>query len=573
MPNYLDQLDEEQKAAVCATERAIAVLAGPGSGKTRTLACRALHLLLTDAGCKVRLLTFTNKAAAEMKSRALTLAGVAASRIASSNFHTFGMRFLRNHAREAGIGADFDIVEGDEAIEIARDVGGSESLLERWGASRLRRLSMPRHVAEFGERFQAAKYAKELLDFDDLIVLTADMLEKYPRLAEAYGNNHPHLLIDEFQDTNPAQFAIVAALSPFLKTVSVFADDDQAIFQWAGAEAENIRRFIDTLGATVYQLTVNYRSRKAIVDVANKLIAADPKASGRRMRADRKGGKVRVSVYEDLQQEAQAIGDELAEMIRKGVPATSIAILVRSSFRAEHVLNALRHRDLPVSNWLGQRYESTMRRSLVACFAVIRGNLSDRNAKQLCELIGVSYTSARTTKEFFAAHSHTSGVQILAKLQRLAWQNAKPSVAVGIAVQFLRMNASGLELQLLDEFVAEVDAFENYDPQFSLEHLLTELTLGGAGASPTESGGIKVATLHKTKGLQWPHVYLLGLESGHMPNRRANTVEEIREERRLCFVGICRAEDSVVLTRVKHYDGRVSKTPSLFLKEMEVEAD
>ena len=572
MPSYLDQLDDEQTAAVQASERAIAVLAGPGSGKTRTLACRALHLLHGDAGSKVRLLTFTNKAAAEMKSRALTLAGVAASRVASSNFHTFGMRFLRNHAREAGIGVDFDIVEGEEATELAQEVGGSDALKERWSASRLRRLFIPPHLAEFGARFQATKYAHGLLDFDDLIVLTADTLERHPRVAEAYGNNHPHLLIDEFQDTNPAQFAIVAALSPFLKTVSVFADDDQAIFQWAGAEAQNIRRFIDTLGAAEYQLTVNYRSRKAIVDVANKLIAADPKASGRRMRADKKGGKVRVSVYHDLPQEAQAIGDELAEMIRKGIPATSIAVLVRSSFRAEQVLDALRLRDLPVSNWLGQRYESSMRRSLVACFAVIRGNLSDRNAKRLCELIGVSDTSVRTTKEFFAAHSQTSGVQVLAKLQKLAWENARPSVAVGIAVQFLRTIASGVEVQMLDEFVAEVDAFENYDPQFSLEHLLTELALGGAGASPTESGGIKVATLHKTKGLQWPYVYLLGLETGHMPNRRADTAEKVREERRLCFVGLCRAEDAVTLTRVKHY-GRVTKTPSLFLKEMELEAE
>jgi len=131
MRNYLDQLDDEQKAAVRATERAIAVLAGPGSGKTRTLACRALHLLLADPSCKVRLLTFTNKAAAEMKSRAMGLAGVAASRIASSNFHTFGMRFLRNHAKEAGISSDFDIAEDEEAVEIAFEVGGSQNLLNR----------------------------------------------------------------------------------------------------------------------------------------------------------------------------------------------------------------------------------------------------------------------------------------------------------------------------------------------------------------------------------------------------------------------------------------------------------
>src|SRR5208282_1621077 len=123
------------------------------------------------------------------------------------------------------------------------------------------------------------------------------------------------------------------------------------------------------------------------------------------------------------------------------------------------ILNALRYRDLPVSNWLGQRYDSSMRRSLIACFAVIRGNLSDRNAKRLCELIGVSDTGTRTTKEFFATHSDRSGIQVLAKLQKLAWENAKPSVAVRTVLQFLRAIASGLEVQMLEEFEAEVDAF------------------------------------------------------------------------------------------------------------------
>src|ERR1700735_2688799 len=129
MPDYLAQLDDEQRAAVQASERAIAVLAGPGSGKTRTLSCRALHLLTREPYTKVRLLTFTNKAAAEMKARALGLAGVASSRIVSSTFHTFGMRLLIDHAIEAGIKPDFDIVEGDEQSQIALEAGGSDTFL------------------------------------------------------------------------------------------------------------------------------------------------------------------------------------------------------------------------------------------------------------------------------------------------------------------------------------------------------------------------------------------------------------------------------------------------------------
>jgi superfamily I DNA/RNA helicase len=138
------------------------------------------------------------------------------------------------------------------------------------------------------------------------------------------------------------------------------------------------------------------------------------------------------------------------------------------------------------------------------------------------------------------------------------------STAIGIVVQVLRATASGIEHQMLDEFVAEAEAFESYDPQFSLEHLLTEVSFGGAGFSPTEFMGNQVATRYRTKGLRWPNVYLVGLEAGYMSNQGANSAEKEREERRLCFVGLCGAEDSLTVTRAKYYDGGASRAPWTF---------
>ena len=279
------QLDEEQRAAVQATETAIAVLAGPGSGKTRTLSHRARHLLRTDPGSRALLLTFTNKAAAEMKARAIGVAAVSSDRIDAGTFHSFGARLLRDHGEMIRLATDFEILDELEAAEFAEGVAassGTRNLLRQWQHNRLRQVANSSAVAAFGQAYQSAKLAEEVVDFDDLVVLTAELLEQHDELAQAYGGRYAHLLVDEFQDTNAVQFKIVQALSAHATSVSVFADDDQAIFRFVGAESANIRYFAEELGATEYPLTCNYRSRQKLVDHANALIARDPRASGRR---------------------------------------------------------------------------------------------------------------------------------------------------------------------------------------------------------------------------------------------------------------------------------------------------
>jgi DNA helicase-2/ATP-dependent DNA helicase PcrA len=255
-----DDLDDEQRDAVESDERAIAALAGPGSGKTRVLSYRARRLLIEDAGSRALLLTFTNKAAAEMKARALGVAAVTSGRIQASTCHTFGLRLLRSHGELVGIDPDFEILDRDDQETFAAEVAhaaGVGARRARWSYLRLRReQAIEQSVAAFGEAYEAAKRAEHVVDFDDLIVYTADLLEQRGEVAEAYGTRFRHLLVDEFQDTNAAQFAIVHTLCEHVATVSVFADDDQAIYQFVGAEAENIRRFIAALGAREYPLTL-----------------------------------------------------------------------------------------------------------------------------------------------------------------------------------------------------------------------------------------------------------------------------------------------------------------------------
>lgn len=568
MPDTRDwPIDEEQRAVVEACESAIAVLAGPGSGKTRALSFRARFLLEGEANSGALLLTFTNKAAAEMKARALAAGGLASNSIQASTFHGFGARMLRNHGYLVGIDREFDFLDEDAQRELAGEVAsasGVRNRLLRWSYMRLRREEPDADTAAFGEAFERSKREREVVDYDDLVVYTADLLEAHSDVVEAYAAKYTHLLVDEFQDTNPAQFAIVKALAAKTKTVSVFADDDQAIFRFAGAEVGNVKRFAEDLGVKGYSLLRNYRSGRAIVEVANSLIACDDKGSGRRMRVVKEGGEVRVAPFRNAFAEATAIVDEIESRIAHGAAPGDIAILVRSGYRADDLVNELQRRNLPVSDWRGPTYEPEGKQTLAICLAVVRGKLSDRQANQLADLFSQETPDTRDSVEFLTALS-CSGAEELRGAFDAAYAGESALSIAERARDAVATFDEDIALSI-DPILEAIKDFETHDPEFSLEDLLAELALGGGGRPPTAGSGIKVATIHKTKGLQWPTVYLIGLEKGHMPHYKEED-NPIHEERRLCFVGVCRAEDRLILSRIQAVR-TFQKPPSVFLEEM-----
>ncbi len=565
-------LDPEQEAAVNSTEKAIAVLAGPGSGKTRVLSYRTRQLLTHDPDSRALLLTFTNKAAAEMKSRALGVTAVNSERILSSTFHTFGMHVLRSHGDLVGIDRDFEILEREDQERLAIEVSlssGVGDLRQRWSYLRLRRAEISNEkVRRFGKLYEEYKRREHAVDFDDLIVYAADLFERNPLIAEAYGTKYRHLLVDEFQDTNAAQFAIVSALCRHVKTVSVFADDDQAIYRFVGAEAENIRRFIEKLGAREYPLTLNYRCREAIIEVANRLISADSGASGRQMEYVYTGGEVRQLTFSNEATEAEFIVNEIFNLIEEGTPPASISILVRSSYRARSILEGLEEIGVPISNWLGEGYDPPERRMLATILAITRGRLNDRQANRLFEMFQLATTEERQSDSFLALYDGVSAIAELRLVREMAYSNRSVAEIVRQA-QVAILTARPDLTDPLETLISSISHFENHDPDFTLEHLLSELALGGTGGSPTLGGGIKVASLHRTKGLQWPRVYIIGLERGTLPDFRAETETAISEERRVCFVGVCRAEAHLTLTRARIVRG-YPKQASIFLEEMGV---
>ena len=563
-----DVLDSEQATAVHASERAIAVLAGPGSGKTRTLSFRTRQLLSAGSGDAL-LLTFTNKAAAEMKARALAATGLAAARIHAATYHTFCAEVLRGHGDLVGTRQDFEILDQDEDREIAREVArelGIADPHDKWSQCRVRKLVPSDWLLHFGNAYQKEKLERGVLSFDDIVVLAADLLENRPELAAAYATRYPHILVDEFQDTNAAQFSVVRAVAAHARSVSVFADDDQAIFGFAGAEAKNIQIFMDELDAVEYPLTYNHRSREQIVAMANRLIAADATASGRLMKATRDAGAVSLHIFNDVDEEAAAVIADIRTQLTGGVAISGMAILVRRGSRAETVVRRLKAAGLPVSDWRGAAHEPEDRRLFSACLAVVHGDLTARRRERLCDLMGIPLLTDSGTEAFVqacAAHPLAAGLR---EVRRLAFEGAS-ALQLAQAVQDAVAKQDPARAEKLTSIVNAVTDFEAYDSDFTVEHLLSELALGTIDRPPTEGGGVKVASLHRTKGLQWRHVYLLGLEEGHSPDFRATTPDVLSEERRLCFVGVSRAEDSLTVTSVSRDMGH-RREPSRFLREM-----
>jgi DNA helicase-2/ATP-dependent DNA helicase PcrA len=283
------------------------------------------------------------------------------------------------------------------------------------------------------------------------------------------------------------------------------------------------------------------------------------------MKAYYPGGEVNLIRYRDAVDEAAGIAGEIAALLSNGIEPWKIAVLGRSTARLRHVVTALQDRGLPTTNWLAGAYGVQERRALRVSLSVIRGRLNDTQAKDFVAFIGQPDTAERDPVLLLEAYEGVKGVAELREVRRLAWEGRSAIDVVEAARAAARQCNPELGASL-DELVDSVRVFNTVDPSFSLDHLDAELALKTMGP-PTEGGGVKVASLHRTKGLQWPCVFILGLEQGTLPDYRSQHGQDLREERRLCFVGMTRAEQRLDLSWAQ-VEGRFSREPSQFLREI-----
>ncbi len=621
------ELTDSQQKAIFHIEGPLLVIAGPGSGKTRVITHRIAALI--DSGVKpgnICAITFTNKAAEEMRRRANTFGVSAGAHI--STFHSLCVRILRRYADKAAVSPQFSIYdESDQSRCIKQAVKDCELDTTNFPPARcLEAISSLKNklidagcfkdeaddffsvtLAKIYERYQHILVENDALDFDDLLMRTAFLLRDCPEVCSELSNRFRFLLIDEYQDTNHAQYVIAKALVCEHGNICVTGDPDQSIYRWRGADINNILDFEnDWPDATVIKLEENFRSSPNILEVADKLISHN---KGRKEKiliptkaADR---DVVVSGYEDELEESQAVAQQIEELVGQGASLKEIAVFYRVNAASRALEEAMIKHKVPYQIVRGvEFYRRKEIRDLLGYLKVLV-NPNDEIA--LLRIVntparGIGKTTIDRVRTFAESHniSFYDALKKAEKIQTLSKAaKTKTAAFVGMLEEFKKditgsvaklaervLVESGMEISLKEAGAEGKDALENlnelitaaaqYDQQTeepSLVDYLQQISLfSDADAYDAGSERVALMTLHTAKGLEFKDVFIVGVEDGILPHERgADDEGETEEERRLFFVGITRAKSGLFITyaRYRTIRGQLLRTiPSPFLYEL-----
>ena len=625
----LRELTDTQRQAVDWGEGALLVLAGPGSGKTRVLTCRIARLLdkSQDQRFRVLALTFTNKAANEMASRLTKLVPRLEGRATIDTFHGFCAQVLRQHGVHLGIKPDFTIYSRPEDRQavledaVRRDLGQSSSIADLRLLPLIDNLKARLVEPDAAEqRIHASKslatedasrvahayrlYEEELrrinaLDFNSLI-LNAYRLFAYPALARQYQKAYRYWLVDEFQDTNGAQYALLRRMaSENFREVFAVADDDQTVFEWNGANVERIKELVRDLSCDVVQLPTNFRCPLRIVEAANRLIVYNSRRAASKQAAipvlsshgslPSNEEQIQSREFETDQEEIVGIAGEIARLDDAARGQT--AVLARNRSLLEEMHKALTTAGVPsVVTMRRDDFLSPQMRWLVACLKQIDRPLDLHNMAALAEAFGgfallpldwhelVSRSESRGVTCFKVWTDAVRGTDLpppvaesVDAIANLATGNIKPVEAIKQVLN--RFEHNDLEDDLKDDLNAwhkierEIRRAKGSLP---LDRFLQELELRSKEPVPVP-GTVSLATIHGAKGQEFDTVYLIGLAEEILPSwqslRKGGSSAALEEERRGCFVAVTRTRKHLILSRARQYRGWPKK-PSRFLEEM-----
>jgi len=636
--DYLKGLNPEQREAVLTTEGPLLVLAGAGTGKTRVLTTRIGHILSTRKarGSEILAVTFTNKAAREMRDRVGHLVGAGVEGMPwLGTFHSIGARILRRHAELVGLRSDFTILDVDDQIRLIKQLLAAENIDEkRWPARAFagmldnwkNRGMLPADVtpAEAGAfangraktlytDYQARLKTLNAVDFGDLLLENIRLFKQHPDVLADYHARLRYILVDEYQDSNVAQYLWLRLLAQGRPAneanVCVVGDDDQSIYGWRGAEVDNILRFEkDFPGATVIRLERNYRSTSNILRAASHLIAHNESRLGKTLQTDvgETGDPVGVTSVWDSEEEARMIGEEIEQLQRHGSKLNDIAILVRASYQMREFEERFITLGLNYRVIGGPRfYERREVRDALAYLRLV-ANASDTLAFERIVNVPKRGIGDSTIKTLFDTARATNQPLLAATRTLLETEELKPKMRTtlrDLIGQFDNWTERArtiphaeLAQQILDEsgYTAMLQADKSADSPGRLENLkelvnsMAEFeTLGGFlehialvmdRDSAEAQDAVSIMTLHSAKGLEFDTVFLPGWEEGLFPSQR--TMDELgraglEEERRLAYVGITRARKRARISVAQNRRVRglwQSALPSRFLDELPPEA-
>lgn len=635
MDAILEPLTAAQREAVTHIEGPLLVLAGPGSGKTRVVTHRIAYLLHQGVyPSQIVALTFTNKAADEMARRVAAL--VPGRRVWISTFHSFCARLLREFAPLVGLEPNFSIYDADASLETVKQAIAASQLQGKYvTADRIAhriswakaRLLTPEQLtqqatdpfsqvaAQVYPVYQQLLLTANAVDFDDLLVHVARLLHDNPELRAALDARYRFVLVDEYQDTNLAQYAILRGLSVDYPNVAVTGDPDQSIYSWRGADITNILRFEDDYpNAKVVRLEQNFRSTQRIVEVAGHLIQYNRRRKHKDLYTENPpGAPVRLARYTSSSDEANDIAQQIADMIGSGYRPGDFAIFYRTNALSRSFEQALRRAGVPYQVVRGlEFYQRREIKDLLAYLYLLNNPRDDAAFRRVVNVPprGIGRQTLQKLADFALQHhlplleaaQHELFLRCVSKriAERLwdftaQYQAWRPLAARPVADILNQVIADIDYLDYVDtlgddadvdrqanvaELVADATEFDASHPDGPwLESFLERVALvSDTDNWDTQASKVSLMTLHAAKGLEFPVVFIVGVEDGFLPHDRSRSdPDAVEEERRLLFVGITRARQRLQLSFADvrtgyHISGAVRRVPSSFLQELPLHA-
>ncbi|MDU5084867.1 MULTISPECIES: DNA helicase PcrA [Veillonella] len=636
MQSLLDGLNREQQQAVQHTEGPLLILAGAGSGKTKVLTVRIAYLLAQGVNpYEILAITFTNKAAKEMKSRVEGLVGDVANRIWLSTFHSFCAKFLRFELDNfLGYNSNFTIYDTSDSQVVIKAALKALNLDDKYypvGAM-ISAISDAKNKLMFASDFRKQArdfyqqkvadvyeyYEKELrknnaLDFDDLLLVAVKLLQSNAAVLDKYSKRFKYVMIDEYQDTNHAQYLLAYLLSSHWKNIAVVGDADQSIYAWRGADIQNILDFEkDYPNCTSIRLEQNYRSTKIILDAANAVIDNNEGRPEKNLWTDKtEGAKIQHFTAQSEHEEAAFIGDTIVKKHDiHGVPYGDMAILYRTNAQSRVLEEALIKRALPYTMVGGTKfYDRKEIKDVLAYLRVLYNPFDDLSLLRIINVPKRSIGATTVSKlQDYARENGTSLFMTLTQLHLVDSIKGKTKEKLeefGILIFTLVaemddksvldileaiLDRTGYLYQLeestdpqdqaraenIGELLSVAKDFQDTNPTGTVEDFLEQVALvNDVDSFEQEDSKVTLMTLHAAKGLEFPIVFLGGLEEGLFPHSRTlMNPEEIEEERRLAYVGITRAEQELYISNAttRTVFGRTSSyLPSRFIDEIPAE--
>lgn len=634
--SILNDLNDAQRQAVTAPPEHMLVLAGAGSGKTRVLVHRIAWLNQVEGVSPYNIfaVTFTNKAAAEMRQRVEQLQGHSASGMWVGTFHGLAHRLLRNHWKEAKLPQSFQILDSDDQYRLVRRVLKTLELDEaKWPPKQAQAFinarkdegKRPSHIdtsrnpvyeqlVRIYTAYEVACERAGVIDFAELLLRTLELIRDNDSLQAHYQKRFQHILVDEFQDTNTIQYALIQLLAGAHNKVFIVGDDDQAIYGWRGARVENIHRFQkDYASAQVIRLEQNYRSTTTILSAANALIDNNADRMGKKLWTSGEDGEL-ITFYNayDERDETQFVLDKIRQFVDNGNPRADIAILYRSNAQSRVFEERFVSEAIPYRVYGGMRFfERAEIKNALAYLRLMDNANDDASFERVVNTPtrGIGERSVEKVRD--VARQFNTSLWLAAK--QIIEDKGLPTRASNALQGFIDMieelNAATSEMSLheqVDHVVHNVGLIEYYEKEKTekaqarvenIEELITaargfdydpselevpmdELTAflthaaleAGEGQAAEWDDCVQLMTMHSAKGLEFPLVFMVGMEEGLFPSQRSLEEEgKLEEERRLCYVGITRAREQLVLSCAEHrrlYGQDLYPSPSRFVSEI-----